>query len=616
MPPPRVGTPYDCVLDFKANLDERMVLVFDVAQQQECLLSSFDWKGGRKSFYHLMTVDLDPLILACNEFTVVLETPCRNLPPKHIVELGACTGAMSVGPQFLGASTLASLDSNRLACDHLSCNAHGAVHHADLLDPKAIRNLHADVGPVPHVSMFGFPCQPYSSQGLRLYQADPRSMVFWAGLRAIFLMQAQACILECVTGASSDPNIQQGLASLAQIMGWRVQEVTLKLEDQWPMHRCRWWCLLCPMDWPLVELRPWPVSLEFSRILDVLPRWGVWPCHQEDELLLTQQEFHYYSNPQYGKDCRFLSAGGKASTVLHSYGNALGPCPCQCRASRFAEDSLLSKGLRGFFINSERYNQPRFLHACELAVLLTLPLSMKFEVGQRASLCLLGLVAVPLQALWLWTHLLLTASQAGLLDWSEAPSSTIRRYQLELLRQIHACFPFVAEDVPASIAISSGDRPLYLLRAGSFTMSQLASAECMALDWGEQIVFRDSFGTRLRPDFKVFPNIDSCLEMIIASKKQCVEKPVGLLMIGLVHEGHHYVSCVPAGTFLFMVCYEHGLPSHLSFVDAGDTYFGPDARLWKSHMFTSVSGPTPSIAEDHDPSIVPVRSSRSANGAC
>ena len=614
MTPPRVGMPYDCVLDFKAHLEDHMVLVFDVARQQECLLTCYGWEGGRKSFYHLMTVEQDPLILTCNEKTVVIETPCRNQPPKFIVELGACTGAMSVGPQFLGATTLASLDSNRLACDHLSHNSHGVVHHADLLDPNAIRDLHADVGPVPHTSMFGFPCQPYSSQGFMLYQADPRSKAFWAGLRAIFLMQAQACVLECVTGASSDSNIQQGLASLAQIMKWRIQEVTLKLEDQWPMHRCRWWCLLCPEDWPFVDLCPWPVSLEFSRILDVLPRWGVWPCHQEDELLLTQQEFQYYSNPQFGKDCRFLSSSGKASTVLHSYGNALGPCPCQCRATRFAEESLLTKGLRGFFVNSERYNQPRFLHACELAVLLTLPLSMKFEVGQRASLCLLGLVAAPLQALWLWTHLLLTASQAGLLNWTESPTSTIRRYQLEILRQIHACFPFVAEDVPASIAISSGDRPLYLLRAGSFTMSQLASAECMALDWGEQVSFCDSFGTRLRPDFKVFPGIDHGLEMIVASKKQNVEKPLGLLMIGIIHEGNHYLSCVSAGTFLFMVCYEHGLPSHLCFVDAADTFFGPDARLWKSHMFTSVPGPAPLSLVDHNSSTVPVRSSRSANG--
>ena len=133
MTPPRVGMPYDCVLDFKAHLEDRMVLVFDVARQQECLLTCYGWEGGRKSFYHLMTVEQDPLILTCNEKTVVIETPCRNQPPKCIVELGACTGAMSVGPQFLGATTLASLDSNRLACDHLSHNSHGVVHHVTSL---------------------------------------------------------------------------------------------------------------------------------------------------------------------------------------------------------------------------------------------------------------------------------------------------------------------------------------------------------------------------------------------------------------------------------------------------------------------------------------------------
>ena len=615
MMPPRMGSSYDCVLDFGSSCDDRMVKVYDVARHQECLLTNFEWKGGRKSFYNLEILETDPLtIMAFQGATVVIDVPCRNVQPNFVVELGACTGAMSVGPCFLGATTLASLDSNRLACDHLAKNSHGVVHHANLLDPTATRDLHACVGPVPHVSMYGFRCQPYSSQGLKLYQADPRSKAFWAGLRTVFLMQAQALILECVTGAAADPNIQQGLLSLAQTMNWRVQDVTLKLEDQWPMHRSRWWCLLCPADWPAVDLCPWPVSLEFSRILDVLPRWGVWPCHQEDELLLTQQEFQYYSDPNYGTDCRFLSSGGKASTVLHSYGNALGPCPCQCRATRFTEESLLSKGLRGYFINSERYNQPRFLHACELAVLLTLPLSMKFELGQRASLCLLGLVAAPLQALWVWTHLLLSASRAELLDWTETPTATIRRYQLEIVRQIHACFPFAVHDIPASIAISSGDRPLYLLRAGSFTMSQLSSAECMALDWGERVLFRDSFGSQLRPNFKVFPGIDSNLEMIVESKRQSAEKPIVLLMIGLVHDGRHYVSCVPAGTFLFVVCYEHGLPAHLCFTDASDVFYGSDTRLWKSHMFTSIKGSFPSVHDDHGSSFVPIHGSREALG--
>ena len=559
---------------------------------------------------------LDPLILTCNASTVVMETPCRNVQPKSIVELGACTGAMSVGPLFTGASILASLDFNSLACDHLAINSHGVVHHANLLDPQATRDLHASIGPVPHVTMYGFPCQPYSAQGFQLHQADPRTKAFWAGLRSAFLMQAQALVLECVTGASQDADVWQGLTSLATIMKWRIHDVTLKLEDQWPMHRSRWWCLLCPDDWPSVDLKPWPVSLEFSRILDVLPRWGVWPCHQEDELLLTQQEFEYYSNPRYGTDCRFLSSGKKAPTVLHSYGNALGPCPCQCRATRFTEESLLQKGLRGFFINSERYNQPRFLHASELAVLLTIPLSMKFELGQRSSLCLLGLVAAPLQALWLWTHLLTMASHAGLCDWMESPTATLRRYQLELLRQIHVCFPFAVNDVPASIAIASGDRPLYLLRAGSFTMGQLSSAECMALDWGERVSFRDSFGSHLRSDFKIFPGVDTYLEMIVASKRQSVDKPMGLLMIGLEHEGRCYVSCVQAGTFLFVVCYEHGLPANLCFTDASDTFFGADTRLWKSHMFTSVTTLTPIAPEDDEPPVPSVKRARVAMGPC
>ncbi len=94
--------------------------------------------------------------------------------------------------------------------------------------------------------------------------------------------------------------------------------------------------------------------------------WGVLTIQHEYELLLSVDEFAHYSDPRYGSDKRFLALIDVAPTVLHSYGNALDPCPCSCRASKFSVASLLTKGLRGFFVNSERWNQPRYLHPKEL----------------------------------------------------------------------------------------------------------------------------------------------------------------------------------------------------------------------------------------------------------
>ena len=137
MAPPQLGLSYDGVFDFLDYCDNQMVKVFDVAQQSECLLTNFQWVGGRKTFYHLVTLEIEPLtVLTFVDTSVAIDAPCLDVMPWDLVELGACTGAMSVGPQFTGARPRASLDVNRLACDHLASNNHGCVHHADLLDTK------------------------------------------------------------------------------------------------------------------------------------------------------------------------------------------------------------------------------------------------------------------------------------------------------------------------------------------------------------------------------------------------------------------------------------------------------------------------------------------------
>ena len=504
-----------------------------------------------------------------------------------IVELAAGTGSMGIAASFLGGRPRVCVDHNGLACSLLKHHCHGQVLQRDLLAPDLPLELNHLLGTDCCTFVMGFPCQPLSSQGLQLGQLDPRSRVFWAGLKIAFLANAQALILECVPGAANDHDIQPGIKSIAEVMDFNICSNILSLEDQWPMRRKRWWTLLTPKHWGVDSLPDWPKMDDMTCISCLFRSWGVWDIQHEYQLLLSVDEFAHYSDPRYGTDTRFLALSDVAPTVLHSYGNALSSCPCGCRAAKFSDASLLTKGLRGFFINSERWNQPRFLHPKELALLLTLPLSFDSPLPVRATLAMLGLVAAPLQMLWVWSHLLQGAGRVGLLSADIDPLSVLAQYKLELRRQVAESFPFASGVEPVALTLATSP-PTHLLRRGIFTLSELARAECFRLDWGEYMRFVDKNGLPLSPSFTLGFDVEAP-ELVVVSKAQALDRPLGLLCIGLNTPHGCLVSTPEAGVFVFQLCWEHDLPSTSFFLDDQQVLVGPDARLWSSVTLTLLS---------------------------
>ena len=597
---PILGCRYTSVFDPICTMDDRMIKVYDVGRQCESLVTNFSWVGGRKTCYDLVVSDTEPcVVLMVDDDSWLVDTPdvMRSFT-SNIVELAACTGAMAIGPMFVGARPMASLDVNPLACEHLRLNQHGVVHQLDLLDLASTRRLHQSLGSVLLVSLFGFPCQPHSSQGSQLGQSDPRAKVFWAGLRSIFLLQSQACILECVPGASSDQDIWQGLRSLADTMHWCISDVILKLEHQWPMHRRRWWVVMYPKAWghrPLIE---WPCHPSHPTVEHVFPHWGLWDAQVEDELALSVEEYADFMNPAYGKDNRVLMAHQKCQTVLHSYANTHCACPCGCRDSGFSRNSLALHGLRGMFVKSLRTGQPRYLHPHELAALLTIPFSMQHLCPVRSALCLLGQVAAPLQCLWAYLHLLSCASTCfpslKFLD----PVEVLARYKREIITQLHVGFPF-GRPLPMRdfVLFRHDGAPFHLLSCGSYTIGQLLQADSITLHWGQVASVTSTSGTRL-PLTEPLSLEGGELVVVVNQKNQVLTKPVGLLMIALVHGTEYFVSIAAPGTFLFQLLWEHDLPTTLLFIcDAGKLY-GPDTRLWCSQRLES-------LCNDRFPTLLP-----------
>lgn len=205
------------------------------------------------------------------------------------------------------------------------------------------------------------------------------------------MLQPQSAILECVAAARDDMEIHDGIQALAQAMDWVVLTLTLDLQAQWPCRRNRWWALLLPKQWHSYGLHPWPATSPYRVVGDIFKCWGHWTDDDDDDetdLQLFEYEFLAYSNPEFGGDKRLLEFSDVANTFLHSYGNALMSCPCNCRQSGFSRQFLERKGLRGCFVQPRVHHNPRYLHPRELGLLLGLPNSLEYPFRPREHLFL------------------------------------------------------------------------------------------------------------------------------------------------------------------------------------------------------------------------------------
>eukprot|EP00435_Cladocopium_sp_Y103_P066596 s280_g28.t2 len=223
----------------------------------------------------------------------------------------------------------------------------------------------------------------------------------------------------------------------------------------------------------------------FDSVGAIFSCWGQWTPDEESELQLTPHEMIMYHDVSLGSDVRKLEMQHIAATMLHSYANALTPCPCGCRQKGFHPLTLQRGGLRGYYIISPVTGKPRFLHPREAGLLLGLPDSIQYIHPPRASLSLLGLVASPLQALWIYGHLKRNhwlATQTG-----PCPSvaAWLRAYCQELLTQAAASFG-PANAATVSLDLQAFGAPLALdLRHSGTTVHQLLQAERISLAWNE-----------------------------------------------------------------------------------------------------------------------------------
>eukprot|EP00435_Cladocopium_sp_Y103_P021134 s799_g5.t1 len=510
----------------------------------------------------------------------------RELHPG-ILELCAGMGGMGVGASFLGGIPLLSVDHNDLSCQHLEANSHGQVLKLDLMCRESVKIIHQALTCSPGTATLGFPCQPHSSQGWQKGSDDARFLVFWKGLHIIFMVHAQSAILECVPAAGEHPEIVKGLQALAASMGWDILTLQLSLHEQWPCRRNRWWALLLPKEWNTYGLHPWPESSSFRVVGDVFKCWGQWTEQEEFDLQLFDFEYQAYSNPAFGSDKRLLEFTDVANTFLHSYGNALMGCPCSCRQNSFSLHSLRQKGLRGCFIQSTAHHNPRYLHPRELGLLLGFPDSVHYQLSPRAQLALLGLVASPIQMVWIYAHLRHNEAQALALAPLPSPLELLQAYQRELLRQTRDLFQ-CHTTIPQMLHLRDPDgNDLVLHCPTASTVAQLLSAQRICLDWNEAGgVSLDGESLSLRA---ILNTMSGPYQLTSQAGRQSRPAPMAMFAIGITHQHELQVTFLQAGQFLFEALRALNIDQVNFLVDSTGKVYGADFRVWKPLNLTTLS---------------------------
>ena len=406
---------------------------------------------------------LDGVTCSLGEDAIVIpKAPHTPTVWSQAFELCAGLGGIARGAQALGIRTVAQNDRSPLALEALQANF-GHTVPGDIGQREVRIKIHQAYIRNPAMLTAGFPCQPFSRQGDGKGLADSRGKTLHHIVKITWHLQVPALILECVTEAGQNAEVQRILNELAFRMDWQKAAVVLELARQWASRRLRWWCVMLPSAHPPLGIPDWPEDRSTSTVRALLPDFPLWTPEEEAALRWTRQEEQYYMDPAYGSDHRRLVMDEPAPTALHSWGNALTACPCGCRSAGFSETRLRQGGLRGFGIWSERLQGFRFPHPVEVGLLNTMPLYHVHPGSPRSAMCLEGQLAAPLQSLWVLAHTQANAAAHLGLTPPKDPLTAMQEFKNQLrstaslIHQVPTVLRSLAQDLSQHTVHAAGD---------------------------------------------------------------------------------------------------------------------------------------------------------------
>ena len=542
-----------------------------------------------------LTIQIDPTKVFTHE----------GYAPWHfgaaMVDLCPGTGAMSFGIEAMGGSSVAFVDSNPLACEHLRRNHGTKVIQGSIGNDEILRSVHEKIVEAKcegFTILAGFPCQPFSRQGLGHGEEDRRFKTYHELIRAVILLGPQATLFECVMGARTNHKVQLGLTILQELLGWDKAEIESELSKQWPMKRHRWFVFLTHPEW-IACMKEHALEQNLHlQVEDVLGRFYLEEEVDCTDLYLTEYELACYQDVRLGNDTRVLTGKEVCATLLHSYGSPLAPCPCGCRSRGLAFSNLIDKGLRGYYVACEKGSKARYLHHQELATLLGISTDMRFGRNEKENLCLLGLVASPLQVVDAFGNLLYAAAHTAHNLHRIHPRILMQCYKDKVLhRHKQTLATSTKNHSRHSIHIIEEGLADYTIQVSSkVNHEMIAQAERIATDWGSYIRVDPAHDEK---NIQTPTHDHTCIYINRPTKRSKIEQDTGAVALILQHQGHKQVAIGNKGDFLFQFLDKCHIHSRIT-TDSQGSPIPPDTRIWASGTYQAF-GPH---SFPHLPSII------------
>ena len=441
------------------------------------------------------------LLIPNSELT--LQLPLDSL--LRVVEFCSGLGASSIGLAKAGFFPVCGVEWQP-ALAQLFSTLHPSVPVVlgDICETTTIVEVSQQVEG-PFTVMSGISCQPYSRGGAQAGGADKRASTLPATCRACYLLGVPLLIVECVAPARENAWVQQHLHALHQVLGYRISEVELKLEDTWGGNRHRWWMVASHPSLGLSSLIPFPTNSSLV-VRDLMPY--ALPLSDDDlsQLELTEDEIQTFMELSHGhmrKYCVRMDA--KLPTALHSWGQQLRSCGCGCRIGGFSRGLLLERGLFAQILpigfSSDNMPRWRHMHAMEVALLSGMPPIQTWGKDARLNLCAVGQIASPMHSIWIGSQIIQQLhAQLGLAVTID-PAQLLLDLKQELFQQAKTLFPalqaspaksvvkvFLEDDTTGFLVTVSPDSTASQLLAAEAAFANLPLEGWTVIDMNDQTV--------------------------------------------------------------------------------------------------------------------------------
>ena len=425
----------------------------DVLQDVHCLMTipfgtPFRFQGqlaDNMVSYSLMRVRIaspgkTPLLVQENDSMVWGHPQCTWDDVLQVTELCAGMGGMSQGAKAANFVPVVACELRPRMADLYQKHCGAKVVVGDITKLSVLQSIY-NSHPRTTTMAAGISCQPYSVLGDGKSGDDPRAQTLPATLAAAHFLRSMAIILECVEPAGSDAFVRWHVDQFCIRTGFHKSEQILHLNEVWPCKRSRWWCILTAPLVGQVDLRPFPTCNDLKVVRDVLPQIHRWSDHDENSLQLKAVELEAFMDSNGTCTPYLLNFSGIMPCALHAWGSQLLPCPCGCRQTGLSADRIKARGLYGVLArsmpseNSLAGKQQRFrhLHPQEAGLMCGMDPCLEWGDDPRLALSGVGQIASPLQAMWVFQHLLRQLHFVKLGEWSVKPHAALLTYRSWLL---------------------------------------------------------------------------------------------------------------------------------------------------------------------------------------